>query len=104
MENKNGILELEKNLNSFNLKEREVSLHSLRLMLGEGKVEFSPEKKEVNLHCHTFFSYNGYGYSPSYIAWWAKKYGLFATATVDFDDIGIELYISCFGQVFLGIQ
>ena len=30
MENKTGILELEKNLNSFNLKERELSLNSLR--------------------------------------------------------------------------
>jgi hypothetical protein len=37
------------------------------------------------LHCHTFFSYNGYGYSPSYLAWWAKKEGLFATGIVDFD-------------------
>ncbi len=94
MENKTGILELEKNLNSLNLKEREASLNSLRLMLGEKKIETSPEKKEVNLHCHTFFSYNGYGYSPTYIAWWAKKYGLFAAATVDFDVLdGVDEFL-----------
>lgn len=94
MENKTEILELEKKLNSFNLKEREASLHSLRLLLGERKIEIDAEKQEVNLHCHTFFSYNGYGYSPSYIAWWAKKSGLFAAATVDFDVLdGVDEFL-----------
>ena len=31
---------------------------------------------EVNLHAHTFFSYNAYGYSPSKFAWLARKAGL----------------------------
>jgi len=94
MENKTGILELEKKLNSFNLKEREASLHSLRLMLSESKAGLTPEKREVNLHCHTFFSYNGYGYSPSRIAWWAKNYGLFAAAIVDFDVLdGVDEFL-----------
>jgi hypothetical protein len=39
----------------------------------------------VNLHCHTFFSYNSYGYSPSKFAWLARKVGLAVAGIVDFD-------------------
>ena len=36
----------------------------------------SPEPGgDVNLHAHTFFSYNAYGYSPSKFAWLARKAG-----------------------------
>ncbi len=40
---------------------------------------------DVNLHAHTFFSYNAYGYSPSKFAWLARKRGLAAAGIVDFD-------------------
>lgn len=40
---------------------------------------------DVNLHCHTFFSYNSYGYSPSKFAWLARKSGLAVAGVVDFD-------------------
>jgi hypothetical protein len=50
---------------------------------------------EVNLHCHTFFSYNGYGYSPSRLAWEAYRYGLEVTGLVDFDVLdGVEEFLS----------
>jgi len=39
----------------------------------------------VNLHCHTFFSYNTYGYSPTKFAWLARKAGLAVAGVVDFD-------------------
>jgi len=39
----------------------------------------------VNLHSHTFFSYNAYGYSPSKFAWLARRRGLAAAGVVDFD-------------------
>jgi len=39
----------------------------------------------VNLHSHTFFSYNAYGYSPSKFAWLARQRGLAAAGVVDFD-------------------
>ena len=29
----------------------------------------------VNLHCHTIYSYNGYGYSPTALAWLAHREG-----------------------------
>ena len=40
---------------------------------------------DVNLHAHTFFSYNAYGYSPSKYAWLARKAGLAVAGIVDFD-------------------
>ena len=39
----------------------------------------------VNLHCHTFFSFNAYGHSPTSLAWLAKKRGFAAVGVVDFD-------------------
>ena len=40
---------------------------------------------EANLHAHTFFSYNPYGYSPSHYAWLARKRGLMVAGIVEFD-------------------
>ena len=39
----------------------------------------------VNLHCHTIFSYSGYGHSPASLAWLAREQGWYALGTVDFD-------------------
>lgn len=44
-----------------------------------------------NLHAHTFFSYNAYGYSPSHFAYLARKRGLGLAGIVDFDVLdGVE--------------
>ena len=49
---------------------------------------------DVNLHCHTFFSYNSYGYSPSRFSWLAKKHGLAVAGIVDFDVLdGVEEFL-----------
>ena len=42
---------------------------------------------DVNLHCHTFFSYNAYGYSPTHVAVLARALGLEVAGTVDFDGL-----------------
>jgi len=48
----------------------------------------------VNLHSHTLFSYNAYGYSPSKFAWLARKAGLTAAGIVDFDVLdGLEEFL-----------
>ena len=48
----------------------------------------------VNLHAHTFFSYNAYGYSPSKYAWLARKAGLAVAGVVDFDVLdGLEEFL-----------
>jgi hypothetical protein len=45
----------------------------------------SPVQRSLNLHCHTIYSYNGYGYAPSSLAWLARSQGWYALGTVDFD-------------------
>jgi len=45
----------------------------------------SPRRDVVNMHCHTFFSYNGYGHSPTSLAWLAHEEGWRSLGTVDFD-------------------
>jgi len=45
----------------------------------------------VNLHAHTFFSYNAYGYSPTHLAWLARRAGWAVAGIVDFDVLdGLE--------------
>ena len=39
----------------------------------------------VNMHLHTFFSFNAAGFSPSHIAVQAREWGLYTAATCDFD-------------------
>ncbi len=46
---------------------------------------FPDEKPDMNLHVHSFFSYNGEGWSPSQIAYEMKKLGLYGAALCDFD-------------------
>jgi hypothetical protein len=49
---------------------------------------------QVNLHSHTFFSYNTYGYSPTHFAVLARQRGLTAAGIVDFDVLdGLEEFL-----------
>ena len=50
-----------------------------------GNINLPSPGTDVNLHCHTFFSYNTYGYSPTRFAWLARKKGLAVAGVVDFD-------------------
>lgn len=79
------IEKLESQLDSFNADQRKAALLELAKMADEGKVTCKEPKSDVNMHCHTFFSYNSYGYSPSKYAWLAKKEGLAVAGVVDFD-------------------
>ncbi|MCF6174325.1 MAG: PHP domain-containing protein [Victivallaceae bacterium] len=79
------ITALENELNSFDSAIRSQALEELNRLLEAGQLETAPDTLAHNLHCHTFFSYNGYGFSPSYIVWIAKKAGHFAVGCVDFD-------------------
>ena len=93
---------LEKQLDSFNLKERQAALGMLWEKAQTGDIEFSPTTSFVNLHCHTFFSYNTYGYSPSKFAWLAKKSGLAAAGVVDFDVLdGVDEFFAAAGMLGL---
>ncbi len=77
--------ELEQKLDSFNRQERAEALEALCEKVEAGEIELPPAGTDVNIHCHTFFSYNAYGYSPTKFAWLAKKSGLAAAGVVDFD-------------------
>ena len=77
--------ELEQQLDSFNSVERKQALTSLCEKVATGKINLPEVGTDVNLHCHTFFSYNSYGYSPSKFAWLARKAGLAVAGVVDFD-------------------
>ena len=87
---------LEKRLNDFDAGVRDSILGELRASAAcEG---FHPAQiSDVNLHFHTFFSYNGYGWSPSCIAWKAWRAGLYAASIVDFDvlDAADEFLNAC---------
>jgi hypothetical protein len=77
--------ELEQKLDSFSSAERKQALMSLCEKVAAGEITLPEAGKTVNMHCHTFFSYNTYGDSPSKFAWLARKAGLAATQVVDFD-------------------
>ncbi len=78
-------------LDSFDAVERREALEHL----AEAMPEKPPRKPEVNVHCHTFFSYNAYGYSPSRFAWEAHRYGLEVAGIVDFDVLdGVEEFLA----------
>jgi len=81
----NSVTELEQALDSFDPGTRQ---NALRLLCERAKRDPTlrpPPKPILNLHCHTFYSYNAYGYSPSSFAWRARKAGLAAAGVVDFD-------------------
>jgi hypothetical protein len=79
------IEELEQKLDSFDSKERKEALLALCEKVRAGEITLPEPSTDVNLHCHTFFSYNTYGYSPSKFAWLARKRGLAVAGVVDFD-------------------
>ncbi|MFA5293363.1 MAG: hypothetical protein WC496_10055 [Phycisphaerae bacterium] len=88
------IIKLEEKLDSFNLRERQNALDELISLADCGKITFPNSDKRTNMHFHTFYSYNAEGFSPTKIAWLAKKTGLGCCGTVDFDviDSTDELY------------
>ncbi len=76
---------LEEQLNDFDLSKRKSALIELLKMAEAGEIQLEPEKEIANMHCHTFYSFNGYGYSPAAVAWMAKKLGIKLVGIVDFD-------------------
>jgi hypothetical protein len=79
------IEKLEHDLDSFNPEQRKDALLALHEKVNSGQITLPEPCTAVNLHCHTFFSYNTYGYSPSKFAWLARKAGLAVAGVVDFD-------------------
>src|SRR5512146_2852227 len=85
---------LERQLDSFDPRARRQALEALGGMVAADQIRLPVAGTDVNLHAHTFFSYNAYGYSPSKYAWLARKAGLHAAGIVDFDVLdGLEEFL-----------
>jgi len=77
--------ELTAQLDHFDLDMRQYALATLCQMVDDGKAQTTKQQEIINLHCHSFFSYNGYGYSPTHLAWLGRKQGIQFMGVVDFD-------------------
>lgn len=85
---------LEANLNHFAPAVRAKTLHDLMALVEEGAIELPPPAEVANMHCHTFFSFNGYGHSPTSLAWLGKRRGFKLMGIVDFDVLdGVDEFL-----------
>jgi hypothetical protein len=73
--------QVETALNSFDRVARD---RALRAMLAAFPTP-PPPSAVANMHCHTFYSFNAYGYSPTGLAWLARQRGYELLGIVDFD-------------------
>jgi len=76
---------LEQQLDNFDLRTRQKALKNLVELTHAGDITIPLMEKTANLHCHSFYSYNGFGYSPTHLAWLGKKHGIQYMGVVDFD-------------------
>jgi len=79
-------------LSDFDEKVRKGALEKIVLLIKEGKIKKDIDLKPwLNLHIHTFHSYNYNNWSPSRIVFEGWKTGLKYVGTVDFDTLaGVE--------------
>jgi hypothetical protein len=85
---------IEEDLNHFDPLVRSNTLEQLAEFLRVGEIEVAATRSVANMHCHTFFSYNAYGYSPTALAWLAKKSGIQLMGIVDFDVLdGVDEFL-----------
>jgi len=81
----NSVEKLENQLDNFNFSERKKTFLELKAQVDQKNIFLPSPSPKVNLHFHTFFSFNAYGYSPLHIIWRARKEGLAMAGSVDFD-------------------
>jgi hypothetical protein len=92
-----AVAELEAQLNDFSHNRRSEALNELLSLAQKKEITFPPAAEIANMHCHTFFSFNGYGHSPTSLAWLARKHGFKLAGIVDFDvlDAVDEFLLAC---------
>ena len=79
------IAALEQDLNHPDRPVRVRSLRELKRLADAGEAPVESPRPWVNMHCHSFYSYNAHGFSPCRIAWEAYRRGLAVAGIVDFD-------------------
>jgi len=86
--------ELETRLNSYDSSVRSEALRKLALHVEREETRLGPETDVVNMHLHTFYSFNALGHSPVSLAWLAKQQGFRAAGIVDFDVLkGVDEFL-----------
>ena len=85
---------LENDLNSLSPAVRARALEELLGLAERGAIALPPETDVANMQCHTFFSFNAYGYSPTALAWLARRRGFRMVGIVDFDMLdGVDEFL-----------
>jgi hypothetical protein len=88
------LAELEASLNLFSLVERSQALRDLITMAERGQIPTPAAQAVANMHCHSFYSFNAYGYSPAGLAWMARQRGIALLGIVDFDVLdGVDEFL-----------
>jgi hypothetical protein len=78
-------IEREAELNSFDPAIRASALSTLLSQQPDTASSQKPLLDAVNMHAHTFYSFNAYGHSPTSLVWLARKERFAAVGSVDFD-------------------
>lgn len=95
---KNNNDALESDLDAFDATRRLAALEALA-----ARTPAAAPYERVNLHLHSFFSYNSRDWSPARLAWEARRAGLYAAGLCDFDVLdGLEEFLEA-GQL-LGLR
>ena len=95
--------QLEAQLNDFDPQRRREAFDALRGLAADGTIALPEPGSRFNMHCHSFYSFNGYGLSPSGLAWKGRCEGLYAMGIVDFDVLdGVEEFLGACAS--LGIR
>jgi hypothetical protein len=97
------IAALEASLNHFDPAIRTDALQRLITSAQGDAVALAPQTGAVNMHCHTFFSFNALGHSPTSLAWLGKRQGLELMGIVDFDVLdGVDEFLDACAAVGIG--
>ena len=89
-----AIAHLEAGLNDFDRDVRTESLTELASLAESGLIGLEPASDLFNMHCHTFFSFNAHGHSPSSLAWLGRRRGYKLMGIVDFDSLdGVDEFL-----------
>ena len=91
---------LEQELNSPDRAIRRNALAEIASLWRNRQLPADPPGLLHNLHCHTCYSYNGYGFTPAQIAYLARKSGWLAAGIIDFDVLdAVDEFRSCAEQL-----
>ncbi len=81
-------------LDGLDVEARQDAFDMLLEQASSGVIPLPPLGSDFNLHCHSIYSFNGYGHSPMGLAWRGRRLGLCAMALVDFDVLdGVDEFL-----------